>query len=130
MIHLFGSGCFGQNGSTLKMGISCARNEGTAGKSQNEEIAMAVAHLEICAFLFICVVGEIRNGSFAWANHNIIINNAPWHRTYMNRLSYVHPYTVPRYAPPPRPEDEIRPIRRQIPQSSCCPRPLRKSQSD
>lgn len=42
--------------------------------------------------------------SFVWSSHTIIVNNAPWHRTYSNRLTYVHPYTVPRYAAPPRVE--------------------------
>lgn len=34
-----------------------------------------------------------------WAQHTVIINNAPWGRTWVNRVAYVHPYTVPRYAP-------------------------------
>jgi Protein of unknown function (DUF3300) len=37
--------------------------------------------------------------NFGWASHTIVVNNAPWRRTYANRLTYVHPYTVPRYAP-------------------------------
>jgi hypothetical protein len=44
--------------------------------------------------------------NFGWSSHTIIVNNAPWHRTYANRLTYVHPYTsVPRYAAPPRVEE-------------------------
>ena len=36
---------------------------------------------------------------FVWANHALIVNNAPWGRTWTNRVGYVHPYAVPRYAP-------------------------------
>lgn len=37
--------------------------------------------------------------SFVWANHAVIINAAPWRRTWVNRVTYVHPYVgVPRYA--------------------------------
>jgi hypothetical protein len=35
---------------------------------------------------------------FAWNTHTVIINNAPWRRTWVNRATYVHPYTLPRYA--------------------------------
>ena len=35
---------------------------------------------------------------FVWANHALIVNNAPWGRTWANRAVYVHPYAVPRYA--------------------------------
>jgi hypothetical protein len=34
---------------------------------------------------------------FAWNEHHVFINNARWDRTWVNRGSYVHPYTVPRY---------------------------------
>jgi hypothetical protein len=37
---------------------------------------------------------------FAWGTHTVIVNNAPWRRTWVNRTNYVHPYTVPRYAGP------------------------------
>ncbi len=37
---------------------------------------------------------------FAWATHAVIINNAPWGRTWANRTVYVHPYAVPRYVGP------------------------------
>jgi hypothetical protein len=43
--------------------------------------------------------------NFGWSNHTVIVNNAPWRRTYENRQTYAHPYTVPRYAPPPRIEE-------------------------
>ena len=42
---------------------------------------------------------------FVWSNHVVVVNNAPWHRTYENRFTYAHPYTVQRYAPPPRVEE-------------------------
>jgi hypothetical protein len=38
-----------------------------------------------------------RSTSFGWANHAVIINAAPWRRTWANRVTYVHPYTVRRY---------------------------------
>jgi hypothetical protein len=43
---------------------------------------------------------------FGWREHAIVINNAPWRRTWINRTTYVHPYTVPRYAPHPQPHAE------------------------
>jgi hypothetical protein len=42
-----------------------------------------------------------------WGEHVVVINNAPWQRTWTNRVTYVHPYTVHRYAavrPAPVPE--------------------------
>lgn len=36
--------------------------------------------------------------NFGWGAHTVIINNAPWRRTWGNRTTYVHPYTVQRYA--------------------------------
>jgi hypothetical protein len=42
---------------------------------------------------------------FAWNTHTVIINNSPWRRTFVNRATYVHPYTVPRYAAAPRVEE-------------------------
>lgn len=36
---------------------------------------------------------------FDWGSHAVIINNAPWGRTWSNRGTYVHPYTVRRYPP-------------------------------
>jgi hypothetical protein len=38
---------------------------------------------------------------FVWNEHRVIINSAPWGRTWVNRRTYVHPYTVPRYAARP-----------------------------
>jgi len=35
-----------------------------------------------------------------WNSRNVIINNHNWDRTYINRGSYVHPYTVERYSGP------------------------------
>jgi hypothetical protein len=36
--------------------------------------------------------------NFGWRDHVVIVNNAPWRRTWVNRTTYVHPYTaVPRY---------------------------------
>lgn len=33
---------------------------------------------------------------FAWQQHNIIIDQHPWVRTWSNRRTYVHPYAAPR----------------------------------
>jgi len=32
----------------------------------------------------------------AWNERVVIVNNSPWHRTWINRHEYVHPYTVRR----------------------------------
>jgi hypothetical protein len=32
-----------------------------------------------------------------WDSHVVIINNAPWRRTWINRREYVHPYEVRQY---------------------------------
>jgi hypothetical protein len=37
---------------------------------------------------------------FVWNTHTVIINNAPWRRTWANRTAYVHPYTIPHYTGP------------------------------
>jgi hypothetical protein len=50
--------------------------------------------------------------SFAWSSHTVIVNNAPWRRTFANRATYVHPYTVPRFAASPRVEEQHRTIER------------------
>jgi uncharacterized protein DUF3300 len=35
--------------------------------------------------------------NFVWSTHSVIINRAPWGRTWFNRATYVHPYAVRRY---------------------------------
>jgi len=50
---------------------------------------------------------------FDWGHHVVIVNNHPWGRTWVNRTTYVHPYTVRRFAasaprPPERHELETR----------------------
>ncbi len=42
---------------------------------------------------------------FGWNEHTVYINNNPWHRTYVNRGAYVHPYPVQRYEPARRVEE-------------------------
>jgi len=38
---------------------------------------------------------------FVWGTHVLIVNNAPWRRTWANRLTYVHPFAeVPRRVAP------------------------------
>ncbi|HZD93856.1 MAG TPA: DUF3300 domain-containing protein [Candidatus Sulfotelmatobacter sp.] len=32
----------------------------------------------------------------SWNERVVVINNAPWHRTWVNRTAYVHPYTIRR----------------------------------
>jgi hypothetical protein len=39
-----------------------------------------------------------------WTSHTVIINDRAWARARANRLTYVHPYAVPRYAVPRPPE--------------------------
>ena len=42
--------------------------------------------------------------SFGWPTHTVIINRAPWGRTWANREAYVHPYAIQRHAGPRPPE--------------------------
>ncbi len=35
-----------------------------------------------------------------WPSHTLVINQTPWRRTWANRTTYVHPYTVARYSGP------------------------------
>jgi len=37
------------------------------------------------------------SSNFVWGTHTVIINRAPWGRTWVNRAVYVHPTTIPRY---------------------------------
>ena len=37
---------------------------------------------------------------FVWGEHLVVINNAPWQRTWINRGTYVHPYALRRYTAP------------------------------
>ena len=39
---------------------------------------------------------------FDWGHRAVIINNAPWRRTWATQRAYVHPYEVRRYAAGPR----------------------------
>ena len=49
---------------------------------------------------------------FNWGGHALIVNNVPWGRTWVNRATYVHPYSVRRYAPSaPRPPERHELIR-------------------
>ena len=38
---------------------------------------------------------------FDWGAHVVYVNHDPWHRTWVNRVAYVHPYAVRRVAPAP-----------------------------
>jgi len=38
---------------------------------------------------------------FVWNTHTVIINNGEWRRGWVNRNTYVHPYTIRRPGPPP-----------------------------
>jgi hypothetical protein len=53
----------------------------------------------------------------SWQTHEVIIANTPWHRTWVNRVTYVHPYAIRRAAVPraverPRLEARSAPARR------------------
>jgi hypothetical protein len=41
---------------------------------------------------------------FGWDTHGWFIGDRPWGRTWANRATYVHPYTLPRYEPARRVE--------------------------
>jgi len=40
-----------------------------------------------------------------WGSHLVFVNNAEWHRNWVNRNSYFHPYEIRRAGPPPRIEE-------------------------
>jgi hypothetical protein len=43
---------------------------------------------------------------FGWGEHVLVVNGAPWRRTWTNRAVYVHPFAaVPRYRAPVRAEE-------------------------
>lgn len=42
---------------------------------------------------------------FVWSSHQVFINNAEWRRGWVNRNTYVHPYTIRRVGPAPRVEE-------------------------
>jgi hypothetical protein len=44
-----------------------------------------------------------RGPGFGWGAHTIIFDNHPWARTWVNRTTYVHPYTAPYHRPEFRP---------------------------
>jgi hypothetical protein len=47
---------------------------------------------------------------FNWGRHALVVNNVPWGRTWANRATYVHPYSVRRYprtAPRPPERHEL-----------------------
>jgi len=42
---------------------------------------------------------------FVWGSHLVVVNNVEWHRTWINRNTYFHPYEIRRPGPPPRVEE-------------------------
>ena len=52
--------------------------------------------------------GWIGRPAFVWPSHTILIDRRPWGRTWVNRASYVHPYTVPRIIGPRVEHHELR----------------------
>jgi hypothetical protein len=52
-----------------------------------------------------------RTTHFVWPQRTVIINNAPWRRTWNNRATYEHSYAAPRYAGP-RPAEQHRALER------------------
>jgi hypothetical protein len=49
---------------------------------------------------------------FGWGERVVIINGAPWRRSWSNRVTYVHPYAAPRYGGGRRPAEPHRAIER------------------
>jgi len=50
---------------------------------------------------------------FNWGAHAVIVNNVPWGRTWANRATYVHPYSVRRFAASaPRPPERHELVKR------------------
>jgi|SRR5208337_4043818 len=50
---------------------------------------------------------------FNWGGHALIVNNVPWGRTWANRATYVHPYSVRRFAASaPRPPERHELVKR------------------
>ncbi len=50
---------------------------------------------------------------FNWGGRALIVNNAPWGRTWANRATYVHPYSVRRFArSAPRPPERHELVKR------------------
>jgi hypothetical protein len=47
-----------------------------------------------------------------WHSHVVVINHDPWHRTWVNRATYVHPYAIHRAAPVPAHVEQHRAIQR------------------
>jgi hypothetical protein len=41
----------------------------------------------------------------SWSSRTVFINNAEWHRGWVNRTTYVHPYTIRRAQPVRRVEE-------------------------
>ena len=35
-----------------------------------------------------------------WGSHLVVVNNAEWHRNWVNRATYVHPYAIRRAVGP------------------------------
>jgi hypothetical protein len=47
---------------------------------------------------------------FGWGEHVLIVNGAPWRRTWVNRAVYAHPFAaVPRYRAQARPAERHAP---------------------
>lgn len=70
-----------------------------------------------------------RTNRFVWGEHAVIINNAPWHRTWVNRTTYVHPWAVSRYTAP-RPVEGHRTIHERTREERIAPREGRKFRED
>jgi len=67
---------------------------------------------------------------FDWGAHTVIINNAPWGRTWVNRGAYVHPYTVRRYErTAPRPPEHHE-LHERSPQERTAPKAGRARQEE
>ncbi len=58
---------------------------------------------------------------FDWGRHVVIVNNAPWGRTWSNRGAYVHPYAVRRAYAGPRIQESHQ-LERRSPSERSAPR--------
>jgi len=56
---------------------------------------------------------------FVWPSHVLVIDGAPWRRTWVNRYSYVHPYTHP-WVRPLQPRTERHDIHRALEARQVC----------
>jgi hypothetical protein len=67
---------------------------------------------------------------FDWSTHVVIINNAPWRRTWINRREYVHPYEGVRRLPPAQRLPERHELHERTERERAAPRAGRKEREE